>query len=188
MNLKPIAGYEGLYSVSNKGSVISTPSDGKPRRTLKHEMMKNGYRRVSLSKSGKVKRFTVHRLVAEAFIGNPENKPFINHIDNIPDNNIVENLEWCTQAENIQHAEKQGRMFIREANKIQKEQYIANSKLKYKKLLGERYVDYYKDGKKWKVKFMCSKCNEPTTRRQDWMIHNSETCKSCTYKRKTNDK
>jgi len=182
MNLKPIAGYEGLYSVSDKGSVISTPSDGKPRRTLKHEVMKRGYRRVSLSKNGIVKRCQVHRLVAEAFIPNPDNKPHINHIDNTPYNNRVENLEWCTQKENIQHAEKQGRMFIREANKIQKAQYIERSKKKFKEHFKDRYIDYKKTGSKWFVYYKCLLCNDKVKTRSDCMGTNTGCCKKCSYK------
>lgn len=68
----------------------------------------NGYLRVGLHKNNRQFRKNVHRLVAEVFIPNPENKPFINHKNGIKDDNQVANLEWCTQAENIQHAWQTG--------------------------------------------------------------------------------
>ena len=66
------------------------------------------YIRVNLYKNGKNNYFQLHRLVAEAFIPNPENKPFINHINGIKTDNRVENLEWCTKSENAIHAFKTG--------------------------------------------------------------------------------
>jgi len=68
----------------------------------------NGYYYVCLSKNGKVRKFKVNRLVAQAFIPNPDNKPFVNHIDGDKLNNNVNNLEWCTQSENMLHAYKYG--------------------------------------------------------------------------------
>ena len=68
----------------------------------------DGYMIVRLSSPRALKR--VHRLVAEAFVPNPEGKPFVNHIDNDRADNNVGNLEWCTQRENISHADAQGRM------------------------------------------------------------------------------
>jgi hypothetical protein len=111
---KPIEGYEGRYFISVDGEVYSTPKDGKPAKLLKQEVLtrsSTNYRRVTLSKNGKVKRFQVHRLVANAFIPNPDNKPFVNHIDNNGENNTITNLEWCTHSENMLHAQVQGRLF-----------------------------------------------------------------------------
>lgn len=65
---------------------------------------KRDYRKVVISKHGKQKNFLVHRLVAEAFIPNPENKPEVNHIDGNPSNNNVKNLEWVTHSENVRHS------------------------------------------------------------------------------------
>lgn len=71
--------------------------------------MNGGYRKVNLyDKRGKCSKKYVHRLVAEAFIPNPENKPNVNHIDCNRQNNKASNLEWCTQSENIKHAVKCG--------------------------------------------------------------------------------
>jgi len=113
---KEVKGYEGLYQVSNRGTIKSLPRGSrKGIKILRQEIVKRNttnYRRVSLCKDGIVKRFQVHRLVAEMFIANPENKPFVNHIDNSGENNSVENLEWCTHSENMIHAEKQGRLHL----------------------------------------------------------------------------
>ena len=112
---KDISGYEGLYQISNTGIVKSLPKsdgNGNRERNLKYEIIKRNhtsYQRVTLSKNGIVKRFQVHRLVAEAFIDNPEQKPFINHIDSNGLNNHISNLEWCTASENMKHSADKGR-------------------------------------------------------------------------------
>ena len=69
----------------------------------------NGYKRVALSKNKKVKFYYIHRLVAITYIDNPENKPFVNHIDFNTTNNLVSNLEWCTPYENVYHTIKHNR-------------------------------------------------------------------------------
>lgn len=110
---KDIKGYEGLYQVSNLGRVRSlehyrkTDTGGyiQKGRILKQETIKGqGYCQVKLSKNGKTKRFRVHRLVLEAFVPNTMNKPYINHINAIRNDNRVDNLEWCTQSENVKHS------------------------------------------------------------------------------------
>lgn len=102
---KPVVGYEGLYMVSNWGRVKSLDRWVKSRngsvrfykgRILKPITGSNGYLFVNLCKDGKVKVFTVHRLVAEAFLPNPHNYPCVNHKDENKQNNNVSNLEWCT--------------------------------------------------------------------------------------------
>ena len=95
---KDIDRYEGLYQVSNFGRVKSI-GYGK-ERVLKAGVNSRGYLNVVLFKDGKGKSFTVHRLVAIAFIPNPENKEQIDHIDTVRTNNRVSNLRWCTQEEN----------------------------------------------------------------------------------------
>jgi len=110
---KAIEGYEGLYEVSNLGRVKSLVSWNGHRyinrkkilNPYKQQASKNYYRSVvKLNKDGKKKDFKVHRIVAKAFIPNPQNKPIINHLDGNPLNNRVDNLEWCTQQENITHS------------------------------------------------------------------------------------
>lgn len=98
-NWKPINDY---YQISDSGNVHSL------RRNiiLKPSYHKNGYLSVSLSSNKIVKRFYIHRLVAIAFIPNPENKPEVNHKDGNKHNNVYTNLEWATYNENAKHAYK----------------------------------------------------------------------------------
>ena len=97
----PIEGYTGLYEVSDQGRVRSL-NYGCTGRTqvLKPEMLIHGYLRVGLSKNGKTKHHLVHRLVAQAFLANPEGLEQVNHRDENKANNAVSNLEWCTAKEN----------------------------------------------------------------------------------------
>lgn len=98
---KDIPGYENKYQVSNLGNVYSY----KHKRILKPYVVRKGYLRVDLFDKNFTRRHQkVHRLVATAFIPNPENKPQINHIDGNTGNNVVTNLEWCTNDENQKHA------------------------------------------------------------------------------------
>lgn len=97
---KDIEGYEGLYQVSNLGRVRSLKFN--KTKILKQGNV-NGYKRVVLSKNGKRKNYFVHRLVAMAFISNPNNLSIVNHKDENPSDNNVNNLEWCTQKYNINY-------------------------------------------------------------------------------------
>lgn len=105
---KDIEGFEGYYQVSNLGNVKSLNRILKDNGgffikagNYKRFEEQTGYKRVALSKNDQNKKFMVHRLVAQAFIPNPENKPFIDHIDGNRANNKVDNLRWSTSKENI---------------------------------------------------------------------------------------
>lgn len=93
-NWKPIADYEGLYEISDLGQVRSLYHD--ECRIIKQSVGSRGYKLVSLCKDGKQKTVNVHRLVAIAFVPNPDSLPCVNHIDEDKKNNAASNLEWCS--------------------------------------------------------------------------------------------
>ena len=100
----PIEGYEDLYQVSNLGRVKSLNyRKSNQEKILKQDTNKKGYQQVQLYKDRKPKTFRVHRLVANAFIPNPNNLPQVNHKDEVKANNHVSNLEWCTVEYNINY-------------------------------------------------------------------------------------
>lgn len=101
---KDIIGYEWYYKVSNLGNVIN-----KYWEKVRHYFDKWWYLIVYLSKESQKTNKKIHRLVAQAFIPNPENKPQVNHIDWDKTNNHVDNLEWCTSSENMRHLVKMWR-------------------------------------------------------------------------------
>lgn len=121
---KDVVGYEGLYRVSNYGKVMTlgkyvathngTRIHQRPSKELSQSMNIHGYMKVMLYLNGHRKEWAVHRIVALAFIENPENKPCVNHIDNNRANNVVENLEWCTYQENSDWSRIQGRKAMTE--------------------------------------------------------------------------
>ena len=98
---KDIEGYEGLYQVSNLGRVKSLKvSKIKSERIRKSYQQSSGYISIVLCKNGKVTNHKIHRLVANAFIDNPDNLPEVNHMDEDKTNNCVDNLEWCDSSYN----------------------------------------------------------------------------------------
>ena len=105
---KPIAGYEGLYEVSNLGRVKSLKY-GK-EKILKPGRTHKGYLHVNLCKDGKAKHSNVHRLVAEAFIPNPNNLQTINHKDENKLNNAADNLEWMSLKDNCNYGTRNKRV------------------------------------------------------------------------------
>ena len=122
---RDIAGYEGLYKVSNRGEVMRMAQDTigkygdvyhKPEHLLKQSQggkgaaEGKGYLQVNLFRGGKMRAHRIHRLVAEAFIPNPFLLPQVNHLDGNKLNNCVENLEWCDGNRNVRHAYATGLM------------------------------------------------------------------------------
>lgn len=116
---KDIKGYEGLYQVSDEGDVRSLDrktigKDGRvcyfKGRNLKKTKMNIGYLKVTLVKNGENNQFLVHRLVANAFISNPHNLPYINHKDEDKTNNSVSNLEFCTPEYNNNYGTRKSKI------------------------------------------------------------------------------
>lgn len=133
---KPIMGYDELYEVSNFGRVKRSKksymvtlkrSINLKERILKGEIDKDGYHIVVLRKNNTPKKKKVHRLVAQAFVPNLENKPQVNHIDSIRNNNISTNLEWTYPLENSLH--------MKNLNRQAKGSKIGNSKLRKNDIL-----------------------------------------------------
>lgn len=107
----PLPEYDGLYSIDSDGNVYSEFHGNSRRlRIMKPFLNNSGYYRIGLfDGNGKRRVHYVHRLVAETFIPNPSNLPTVNHIDGNKLNNRVDNLEWCTQSENVKHSVRTGR-------------------------------------------------------------------------------
>ena len=150
---KPIESFETLYEIDDLGNVYSLPKKRPTPTTIyytKERMLKpyvseKGYLLVDLRGHEKRTIKTVHRLVAEAFIPNPENKPQVNHIDGNKQNNCVDNLEWCTNSENQIHAFKSGLQkgnFKHHNSKLSYEDvvYIKNHYVKNKRGCGMRIL------------------------------------------------
>ena len=113
---KAIAGYEGLYEVSNQGRVRSMKY-GKEK--ILKQGKTNGYLHVCLFKDGYGKTIRVHRLVAETFIPNPNNLETVNHKDEVKTNNIVSNLEWMSKIDNINYGTRNKRIAEALSNQVQ---------------------------------------------------------------------
>lgn len=145
---KDIAGYEGLYQVSNQGRVRSLDRYVECVDTYRHykgrimklDKRKNGYLQVNLKRQKLNKQFLIHRLVAQAFIPNPDSLPCVNHKDENKENNNVDNLEWCTEAYNNEYGEghkKRSENAIKYAIKNQSKAVLQFS------LNGEYIAEYY---------------------------------------------
>lgn len=125
---RPIVGFEGLYEVSNKGKVKSLNySRTKKSRIMKATKYSNGYMVVQLCKNKLKIHKSVHRLVAETFIPNPNNYPQINHKDEDKTNNHVNNLEWCTAKYNSNYGTGKYRCVTNKKKKVY--QYDKNGNL-----------------------------------------------------------
>ena len=168
---KDIEGFEGLYQVSNFGNVKclehKCPGRYKDKpRTVKEHLMKQtkgnkGYMYVILSNCDRGKTFLVHRLVAKAFIPNPDNNPVVNHKDENKENNSVENLEWCTSLYNNTYND----IHLRRKHYVHTYEYdldkiaeivrglkksIEDFRIKYPEIDIDKYVQNFKSETKWK--------------------------------------
>lgn len=144
---KYVHGYEGIYQVSNLGRVRSVDrllSDGRNRKgvMLKPYVDKDGYKHVTLTANSTSKHYFVHRLVAEAFIENPNGLPQINHKDETRDNNNVNNLEWCDARYNLVY----GNHLSKISKKISGENHYAHKLTESDvRMIRERYVPFDKE-------------------------------------------
>ena len=130
---KDIEGYQGLYQVSNEGRVRSVR-----RNIILKPCIQKGYAIVVFSVGNKRKTMKVHRLVAEAFIPNTQNKPQIDHINTVRNDNRVENLRWCTQKENNNNPITKNRC---DASKIGRQHSEITKKLFSQKRKGKKPSD-----------------------------------------------
>ena len=151
---KPIKGYEGIYEVSSYGRVRSMEHKARHKSRTGNEFQvtykgrnrilytdKQGRKYLNVKCNGKMKSYRVHRLVAEAFIPNPDNLPFVNHKDENPSNNRVENLEWCTEQYNATY----GKAREKQAKKLRGRKHSEEHKQKISEGV-KRY--YYSDGER----------------------------------------
>ena len=126
-------GLEG-YSVDTEGNVFSLPKRDRlgrivKGRIMKHKIKPNSYHYIGFTRDRKTRNEYIHRLVAEAFIPNPNNYPQVNHKDENPNNNSVDNLEWCTGKYNVNYGTRNDRASI----KIKKAMYREDVQLKLRK-------------------------------------------------------
>lgn len=104
-NFLPIEGFDGKYEVSNYGNIRTFSHTGKSYgKKLKTHLNRSGYIQVALQRKTLIYRSTVHRHVAKAFLPNPEGKLTVNHKDGVRTNNNLNNLEWSTYSENLEHS------------------------------------------------------------------------------------
>jgi hypothetical protein len=133
---KDIKGYEGIYQVSDLGNIKSLDRlawNGHAMHIHKGRLMKPKgakYKEIHLCKEGKIKKHYMHRLVAQAFIDNPNNKPQVNHLNGVHADNRLENLEWCTAEENNKHAWDNGFQTARDMSGIKNPNYKHGNRCK----------------------------------------------------------
>lgn len=168
----PVVGYEGLYDVSNIGQVrsLNYNKTGKTK-ILKPAKHRQGYLFVTLCRNGKQKRFLVHRLVAQAFIPNPDNLPQVNHKNEIKDDNRVENLEYCTAKYNNEYS-----------GVIEKARKAAHSKQSWKIVIEKRkkpVLQYSKTGE------LINEYESAQDAGKQTGIYQGNICSCCLNKRKS---
>jgi len=152
----PVVGYEGYYEISNEGKVKNLERKVKSRyglrsvreRILKIDLGSRGYMMADLSVNCIKIKYSVHRLVAIAFLKNSNNKEQVNHINGIKTDNRVENLEWCTQSENMKHAFENNLYKIGESHHQSKLTEL--EVVKIKELISKK-IPYRAIGKKFNV-------------------------------------
>ena len=147
---RPIEGYEGLYEVSSYGKVRSLDKYDSMNRFLRGRILRLftdglGYLRAQLYSNSKRKSFLVHRLVAQAFLPNPDNLPQVNHIDENPSNDNVDNLEWCDGKYNVNYGTRIDR--IRDI-RLKNGTYTGLSKEEYRKKYYQENNDKIKEYRK----------------------------------------
>ena len=154
---RSVPGYEGLYEVSNTGRVRSLDKYDSMNRFLRGRILRLftdglGYLRAQLYSNSKRKSFLVHRLVAQAFIPNPDNLPQVNHRDENPSNDNVDNLEWCDGKYNVNYGTRIDRIRdIRLKNGtytgLSKEEYRKKRYQEKKDKINERRREYYRENR-----------------------------------------
>ena len=172
--MKTFRHYE--YVVSENGEVFRK-GNTKP---LKPDIGAMGHKRVTLSHLGKTARFLVHRMVAECYIPNPLNLPFINHIDHNPENNSISNLEWCTHAENMLHCHKHGRCSNLKASEKAKEVTKTRILKKFQEMLGVNLIGISVENGSSKILYLCPCCKTLKKSRADSTVFNKKgLCRKC---------
>ena len=155
---RPIVGFEGLYEVSNTGQVRNCRG-----KLLRPGLNHNGYLKCVLCKKGKTKTIYIHRLVAQAFLLNPDNLPQVNHKDEDKTNNSVDNLEWCGAKYNVNYGCAQDKRV--KTN-------IINGRFKYS---GQKSVEYNKERtKEYKKKYREKNREKIRETKRKWYEKNKE--------------
>ena len=143
---KDIKNYENIYKVNKNGKIINI----KRNKIRKSRIDKYGYERIILNKNNKKQNLLVHRLVAEAFIPNPNNLPQINHKDENKQNNNVNNLEWCTQKYNCNYGTKNERAKLKISQANKGKHYSINTEFKKGNIAWNKNINTYYRAKKVK--------------------------------------